>query len=284
MSVWSDGTEVFSAGAGGKLQRFDCSWQTLDTGTTENLWWVHGRADALWVAGEHGTTLRYDRTTGAVVAHPIATDAKLFGIWGQSDASVWAVGGVIGDPSAAGEMYHFDGADWAAVELPVGSIDGVILYKVWGRSDDDLWVVGTHGTILHRTAGGWAVVDSGTTQPLFTIAGDADLVVAVGGVTAGVALIREGGGPFVDASPDFARGFNGVSVRDGAVTVVGSPAEVWRRDAAGTWAWDESAPDLGGDGLHAVTTDAAGDLWAVGGEFVVTLTRGALIHYGSPVL
>lgn len=282
MSVWTDGSEVFTAGAGGLLQRFDCQWTTLDTGTTEHLWWVHGRDDALWIAGENGTTLRYDRAADSFEAHTIATEAKLFGIWGQSDTSMWTVGGVIGNPFAPGEMYHFDGTEWSAVELPDGSVDGVILYKVWGRSDDDLWVVGTQGTILHRTASGWEVVDSGTTQPLFTVSGDADIVVAVGGVTSGIALLNDGDG-FVDASPDFARGFNGVHVRDGAVTAVGTPAEVWRRDAAGVWTWDESAPELGSDGLHAVMTDGAGHTWAVGGEFQVLLVRGAVVHYGPPV-
>ena len=69
------------------------------------------------------------------------TTSYLWGIWGNSESDVFAVGGTI-DQST---ILHYDGTSWSAMSSGTTSF----LKDVWGSSGSDVFAVGKNGTVLH---------------------------------------------------------------------------------------------------------------------------------------
>lgn len=177
-------------------------WTTVDTGVLHALWWVHAFEDGpTFIAGGGATVLRVEDGVVERTPTPPFFGNTVYGVWGASPDDVWAVGGFAG---RAGFIWHWDGTRWTEATLPEDlPRDGVEipgLFKVWGRSSDDVWAVGGLGTVLHWDGQSWRNVPSGTRAPLFTVAGDAEEIVAVGGSADGVVL-RGGIDGFVDDTP-----------------------------------------------------------------------------------
>lgn len=277
--VWVVGAD---AGSGPAVLRYDGEgWTRFATGATGALWWVHGLGDTLWMVGEGGLILRHTRGTTTFEEMAGPPEATLFGVMAFAEDDVWAVGGDLS--GNRGVVWHFDGARWQADDtVPEAGLAAGQLFKVWGRSADDLWVVGLGGIALHRSADGWRTVDVPTGRGLFTVHGDGDALVAVGGFQTGLVVHGASGG-LTDATPAGAPQLNGVFVRPGGDAVaVGLGGAVWRR-VDGEWAADPDAPRSRLD-HHAVYVDPTGGVWAVGG-FVISdpLDRGMLAHFGGAV-
>jgi hypothetical protein len=95
--------------------------------------------------------------------------------WGPGPGTLYVVGG---EPTA-GTVMHFDGDDWAAVDL---GLDVPLLNWSWGFGPDDLTVVGNDGTVLHHDGSAWTAQDTPTDEDLWGVWGASpDDLWAVGG-------------------------------------------------------------------------------------------------------
>jgi hypothetical protein len=271
--VWAVGADV---GEGPTVLHFDgAAWHTLDTGQRGTLWWVATSSPTadVWVVGEAGLALRYDRTTDRFERiEGVPAAVTLYGVL-ITDSDVWAVGG-----DDRGRVFRLDGEAFTEDPIPDGTDR---LFKVWGTTSDDLWAVGLGDTILRRSSDGWRALPSPVPERLTTVHGNGSLTVAVGGFLAAQAV--ELGDALVDISPPSAKALNGVWVTtDGAVVAVGVEGTVLERSGS-VWRAPSSLPTTLDD-YHAVYVDPDGGVWAVGGFIVVEpQRRGMLLHYGPPI-
>ena len=271
--VWTVGGD---AGDGPMAMHWDGSaWDTLDTGTSGDLWWVFGFAGGpVYMGGAGGQILVYEGGSFDEMTTPVATPV-VFGIWGCSPDDVWAVGGNYGG-GMGGFAWHLEGGEWVSQPLPDGEVRPV--WKAFGKSCDDVRFVGEGGLSFSWDGSGFTPEATGVGESLFTVALDGDRYVAVGGIS-GIVLEDEGGG-WEDRSPDGAPGFNGVCAGDGEAYAVGQFGAVYRRDSDGTWVEDTAPPTQ--ETLHACWVDPSGGLWAVGGQVLAApLVRGVMVYRGQ---
>lgn len=283
--VWAVGAD---RGHGPLVLHYDGgSWSRVATGTTGDLWWIATTAGGpTFVAGKSASVLRYDGTSFTRMQTPGLAAHTIFGLWAKSASDVWAVGSISG---RNGFVWHYDGASWRDVPVPVSvpaanSVnDSAGFFKVWGDSAGNPWVVGAQGAVLHYNGTAFESVPSGTNQTLFTVHSGGDLVVAVGGSGTGVILERQGDSTFVDRTPAAAALIQGVAV--------GAAGQAWASGAGGImyqreseqWTRASSAPVPAVESLHATYLDPDGGVWAVGGNVLsAKLNAGAIIHRGKP--
>ncbi len=255
------------------------AWSRVDTGTTDDLWWVWHDGSDPWIVGAGGRVLRRNGDSfDQVVLDP---DVTLFGIWGSGPTDVWTVGGNINLASDGAAMWHFDGQDWTAVDLPAEVASQVAVYKVWGRSATQVWAVGTGGSSMTWDGKTWTSVATGTDRNLFTVHGSSSEVYAVGGAFSGT-ILRYDDGAWVDETPDAAPQFNGVYVREGCPPVaVGTQggAVYWRID--GTWQADARVAATTLD-YHAAWLSGDCDALAAGGSISsLPLDQGVVVWGGE---
>src|SRR5262249_78689 len=109
--VWAVGSD---RGEGPLIEHFDAArFERLDTGATAHLWRAFGlEGGPVFFGGAKGTILRY--ADGAFSRMPTPSeDVTVFGLWGTSPASMWAVGGTDGG-SAGAFAWRLDGEEWVA--------------------------------------------------------------------------------------------------------------------------------------------------------------------------
>jgi len=87
----------------------------------------------------------------------------LSSVWGSSDTDVFVVGG----KAAKGEIYHWNGSEWAGMAIP----QTPILVWVYGFGPNDVWAVGVGGGVLHYDGTAWKKFDVGTTNDLWGVWG-----------------------------------------------------------------------------------------------------------------
>jgi len=289
LSVWGSGpSDVFIAGGDPKdgkgpwvLHWDGSAMARLPTGKSGTLWWVSG-SDAsapVYFAGDKGLALRLERGgTSFTTLTGVPEGVTLFGIFPVPGGKVWAVGNLVRDNK--GVAYTLDGTTFTEVtDLPSDAAESNAFFKVWGRSETDLWIVGLGQKALHKTASGWSVFPTPFEGRLFTVHGNADTTVAVGGFINAVVVELDDAG-VRDVTPAGAPQLNGVWVEDdGRVVAVGNAGAVWEREGD-TWRALET-PDTLLD-YHGAWVADNGDIWAVGG-FVLSepLRDGILLHYGA---
>lgn len=295
LSIWmSSDQDVFIVGAddgaGPAVLHYDgTAWSRLDTGTTDDLWWVWSApgSDLVWVSGAGGRVLTYTRSTGSWSEEVITNTAyKLFGIWGTSDTDIWAVGGdVLGNLD--GVILHYDGVAWTTSTLvPPPSAGHKQAFKVWGAAADDVWVVGTVALLMHWDGAAWETLPEPVypTSTLTTVHGStADWVVAVGGPGNARAATYDGA-TWLDVTPQPAAGgpivpnMNGVyAPENGSAVICGDNGSIWWLDGT-AWSADECSPETVRH-YHACWVDETGAVWAVGGD--LTNRNEGLITYGG---
>jgi hypothetical protein len=284
--VWTVGSDP-GDGLGPYIWRYDGqAWTRLNSGESGGLWWVWGLgADGpVWMCGEQGLLMRYDRATQRFERIPTPSPARLFGVFPVSADEVW-IAGESSDDARLGVLWRYDGATVAPpTDLPAEVAAAPAWFKVWGRSAQDLWVVGLGDVALHRGASGWQVVPSG--RRLFTIHGDATHAVAVGGFASGLIVEADAAASqptLTDITPKDAPQFNGVWVSDdGATTAAGIYGALWQRPSpGGSWAALAEVPTQDED-LHAVYRDPTGGVWAVGGFVASSPMRdGVMVYVGT---
>lgn len=271
--VWTVGAD---AGGGPLVMHWDGSaWDTLDTGSEGDLWWVFGfDGGPVYMGGAGGRILRYQGGDFEEMETPAATPA-VFGIWGCSPDDVWAVGGNIGG-GAGGFAWHLEGGAWVPHDLPEAEVRPV--WKVVGRSCDDVRFVGEGGLSFSWDGDGFTPESTGVGESLFTDAVDGDCYHAVGGIS-GI-IVEDCGDGWADVSPEGAPGFNGVCAADGEVFASGQFGAIYTRGSDGTWAADAPPPTQ--ETLHACWIDPEGGLWAVGGQVLAfPFVRGVMVYRGQ---
>jgi hypothetical protein len=284
-------TDVYAVGAdpgdgkGPYVLHYDGQrWRRLITGSAGDLWWISvAPIDGyFFIAGADGRILQFDpaTTTFEPLDTPGGAGETAFGVWGTDQEHVWAVGGNLDRPDDSGFVWRYDGDGWSVEDLSAVVPDGLpILYKVWGRAADDVYAVGRLGTVLHFDGATWSPLPTDTTATLFTVSGDTERTVAVGGFANAVILERQGDS-FDNRAPAGFPQMNGVFVSpDGSAVAVGLEASVARRDSGG-WALEAAHFDTLAD-FHATWVDPHGGIWAVGGDLSGALDDGILAYIGT---
>jgi len=254
------------------------NWRRLNTGATGDLWWISVTPidGDFFLSGTGGKILTLDDASNqfAQMDTPGGADDTVFGVWGVDGQNVWAVGGDLEDPDGSGFLWSYDGAAWNNVDLNAVLPEGVpILYKVWGHSASDIYAVGRLGTILHFDGTDWQMIPSNTSRTLFTVHGNADDVVAVGGFI----------DAFVNRAPASLAQLNGVFLPEsGDGATVGIEGTYARRGANG-WVKDGDAFDTSRD-FHATWIDPDGGVWAVGGNLSSALDNGMIGYDGDAAI
>lgn len=107
-------------------------------------------------------------------AFDVSTAGSLSGVWGSGPDDVFMVGG----DEVQGEIYHYDGATWAPMELPA------VPLQVWafGFGPDNVYSVGLDGSALHYDGATWTALETDVTQDLWGVWGASpDDIWIVGG-------------------------------------------------------------------------------------------------------
>jgi hypothetical protein len=229
---------------------------------TPLLDWVHGSgADDVWVAGLHGTLLRWDGT--GWTDHSLDVEEALWGLFARSPDDVWVVGGTSSFGGAEAVAARWDGTSVRRLTLPEEVGDVSNLFKVtWdgGRA----WMCGTAGTVLTSGEGDELVaVPTGYAGDLVTVAarGDGEVLV-VGG--RGTGVVFEGDASGVTKTASAPAGLSGVAPTGGVAVVAGEYGFTGVYDPAS----DEIArvAPLTTDVLHGVFAFEEGPVYAVGGN------------------
>lgn len=283
-NVYVVGTDA-DDGNGPLFMHYDGSaWRRLDTGVTGDLWWITAVTidGGFCVSGENGMILRFDPELQTFEPQFTPGNQTIFGVWGFADDDIWAVGGLLTDQQFGGTIWHFDGTAWSVFDLSEQFPDGYpTIFKVWGRSPSEVYAVGAAGMILVFDGTGWTQVDDGTERnaTLFSVYGDEDSVVAVGGFNSAV-ILEQGSEGFADVAVPGTLQMNGVFVTADGGAAVGRSLNVAFRTANG---WEVQNTGLPRDfDFHADWIDSDGGLWAVGGNLISDpINHGILVHYGS---
>ncbi len=249
------------------------------------LWWAWIADDEAVFVGDGGTIVELDRGSGALtsVSGPDA-ETTFFGVWGASPDDVWAVGQTQGGSGPPALWRRTDGT-WAAFDAGLPSEDGDVYFKVHGTSASDVWLVGSAGTSAHWDGTAWSAVETGhPTAPLLTVDTSGERPIAVGGAGNGIVLEYDGSA-WLDVSPDFQPGFNGVCAGAGTAWAVGQfGARAQRID--GVWVSDDEA-DIEPSTLqdwHGCAIEPDGTLWMVGGALASRpLDAGVVVYVGGDV-
>lgn len=266
--VWVVGAQPAPNAAPVALHWNGSEWKAIDTKILHDLWWVHAFDNGpVFAAGGGASVVKIDGDTVTRLPTPEFFGNTIFGLWGASPDDLWAVGGFAG---REGFVWRWDGAAWSEVELPDDlprSATGEIpaLFKVWGRGANDVWIVGGLGTVLHWDGTALALVPSGVSDTLFTVSGDDDDVVIVGGANSGV-MLRGGEDGFALDTPTDAPLLQGVTVDpDGVVYVAGANGFTARKARGGKWESVDLQLASAPQSIHVLWNDRVGDLWAAGG-------------------
>lgn len=211
--------------------------------------------DDVWIVGSPDTVLHWDGKS--VAPAKLDTKQSIFGIWGSSNADLWAF-------STSHSMWHSAGypdgdAGWERASDDTGLNDGgfpLPVYGMWGTSASDVWAVGAsitgyatglpQASVLH--CNGW---NEGTPawQPAPTSEADP---------------------PDIEAVP-----YNAICGAAGAIWIVGGGGKTRHTSGwvDGGAAWTPLNSGTSRD-LYAAWCSPTGDVWAAG-------EAGTLRHFAD---
>lgn len=252
------------------------SWESLDPGLNEQLWWVHGFAGGpIYVVGDHGAVGRWNGTDWEQLDSG-APGTVFYGVWGATPDEIWIVGGPTPTPAsgvtAEGDVVlRYDGAAFERVQVealmnkPASAQKD--LFKVWGTSADQAFIVGSSGLALHYDGATWEKVETPNPgEPLFTVSGrSATDAYAVGGLGAAVLIHWDGTAwSEIELPPGAPQAIQGVWTAPGQPVYLGG----WYGYTAalteeGAWTVENTDTDFA---YHGVLGDGSGAVWAVGGD------------------
>jgi hypothetical protein len=286
--VWTVGGDAGDGRGPTVLHLEGGSWSRLDTAQRGDLWWVHGFAGGpVFMGGAGGTILRYDESGFTRMDTP--GTGVVFGLWGSSPDQMWAVGGEAGGAQGA-FAWRLDADRWSpAPGFPSDLAATDALWKVYGRGANDVWMVGTGGKLLHWDGSAFTPSFAGLAESLFTVHGNSERFVTVGGFGTGLLLehpvAAPASDPWVNMSPAGAFSIIGVCATEQGGHAVGAFGYVAERGPEG-WVTEQTGLDavIGARNLHSVWIDPSGGVWAAGGQVsVAPLVDGVLVHRGDAV-
>lgn len=286
LDVWGTGAgDVFAVGgdvgAGPLALHWDgVAWTRLDTAAFDaTLHGVSGDATRVWMVGERGLVLRWERATKAFTEVGGVPDDVTLNAVSAAGGAVWAVGG----DGTVGHVYRLSGASFVEDTGVAAGDRGAALNDVWAEDADEVWAVGRAGVILHRSAGGtWAAVATPDGKGLRAVHARAGAAIAVGGAISG-RVVEVSGASASDVSPPQVKELLAVVVRgDGGVVAVGGEGTVVAREGT-VWRTPDGLPTTLDD--HAgVYVDPDHGIWVVGGNLASDPPRsGAVLHFGAAV-
>jgi hypothetical protein len=259
------------------------SWESLDPGLNQQLWWVHGFPDGtVYVCGDGGAVGRWNGSTWEQLDSG-APGTVFYGIWGATADDIWVVGGPTPAPASGvtpeGDVVlHFDGSAFQRQQIQV-LLDKPAsaqknLFKVWGASADKVFIVGSSGLALHYDGTSWEKFETPAVgQALFTVSGrSATDVYAVGGEGVAVMLHWDGSAwSEVELPRGAPQAIQGVWTAPGQPVYLGG----WYGFTAaltpgGTWTVEDTGSPFA---YHAVLGDGGGSVWAVGGDIYALLVN-----------
>ena len=244
------------------------------------LWWVWGDGQGgLWAGGEEGAILK--REGDEWIEEPLELEGEalekaiIWGIWGDKEGGVWAVGGSYrrGGPrglllrrAPSGESPT--GGAWVRssdpvlpTELPDDPTAGLNLFKLWGRpSGGEVWAVGEGGEALYWPEGieeGAQRLEAPSRALMFTVHGDGDERVAVGGYGQAEAWRWRDGAWAPLSLPRGVPPLNGVSVSGPWAHLVGAMGSVTRLWLGEPGRYEEVAVSQSASGAESYTLHAA---------------------------
>ena len=162
--LWgSSSTNVFAVTAAGEVVRWNGSvWNVVATAGSA-LWAVHGSsANDIFVTGENGVALHFNGSSWNSVT--ASTTGTLAGVWSSGSGALTVGVSASGSGSIA---FSFGSGAWS--QTSTGSSRA--LTSVWGPNAADLYATGEQGTLLHFNGTSWAVMNSGTTDLLWSVTG-----------------------------------------------------------------------------------------------------------------
>jgi hypothetical protein len=287
LSIWGTSpSNVYAVGGdrgtGPSVIHYDgTAWTKLETGQRGNLWWVHGFADGpVFMGGDGGMVLRYENGAFTKLTTP-GTDT-VFGLWGETPADMWAVGGAAGG-SSGGFGWRLSGDTFAeAPGFPAEITSSAAIWKMFGRSANDAWMVGTNGRTVHWDGSTLTPISAGVGESLFTVHADATRYTAVGGFGTGL-ILENTDGTWKNKSPEGTPGFVGVCLSDMGSYAVGQDGAIYSR---GDTAWRKEELGFNVDEtFHSVWVDPDGGTWIVGGRVqTLPLVDGIMVYSGPETL
>jgi len=288
--IWITGASPGDGTGPVVLQGTSEGWERHGTSTWagSEVWWAWVHPDEVVLVGNDGLLLELDRASGTIAAiDDVPEQTTFFGVWGASPDDVWAVGQTDsgqGPPA----LWRRQSGQWAPFEASGATDreDGTF-FKVHGTSATDAWIVGTNGVALHFDGGVWTEIPTDAeaataTAPLLTVNVGGERPLAVGGAGNGL-ILEYDGSAWLDRTPEFQPGYNGVCARGGAAWAVGVFG-VRSRRIDGRWESDTDRELVRSidDDWHACVVTPGGDVWMVGGRISARpLTDGVVGYLGS---
>lgn len=284
--VWAVGADD---GDGPVVLHFDGErWQRLATGLRGDLWWVQAISlNVVYFGGSDAHLIEYRDGQFTRLPTPGLGRHTVFGLWAAGENDVYAVGAEAG---RNGFIWHYDGDSVENLALPSdllptdGENDTPGLFKIWGNAAGELWIVGDRGVALRgNTNDGFKPIERTPQTTLFTVAGNVEHVVAVGGDNQGTLITLDSNTAFEQATPSLPLQQGVFVTREGTVWTSGQEGSVYRSTAKGMAAVEQQVVMPASDSLHAIWVDNTGGVWAVGGNVLTpALDRGVLLHRNSP--
>jgi len=162
-AVWAAAEDdVFVGGSGGAILRWNgTEWETMETPTQKTIYDIHGvSASDVWAVG--GDLNASSVTDGCVILHFdgsswVQHPSPAWGGWTYPLAEVHALAAddVWAIPNYGTLVANWDGDSWQ-LEAPIPTAEGRF-NDLTGAPPDHIYIVGSHGQILHRTGGAWAM-------------------------------------------------------------------------------------------------------------------------------
>ena len=301
--IWGSGpSDVWIAGSPDLAIHWDGSTFTSATlGTDQTIFGVWGSGPKDVWAFSTGDAFWHNETGDPRVSSWAASDrdagtttdwsAAVHAMWGRNATDVWAVG-----KSSFGlaqtTVWHSDGWNGGAPRwTPTTTTPGAMPWDteptfnaVWGTPSGEIWVVGDGGKTRYSSgwengAATWAVVDSGTSLPLYALWGTEKEVWAVGAFGTVRRFTRDAEGKVTTEDVAFPNhstlrsllGFAGNDIWAG-----GSDGTLAHWDGA-TWTLvDVAVDDTRLTEIFALWASSPADIWAVG--------RNIFLHKGTTLL
>ena len=282
ISIWGSGADdiwVVGADSGDGigpmvLHRNQDRWSRINTGRTGDLWWVFGFDEGpIFMGGENGMILQQNGEVMKLMETP--GRATVYGIWGTSPNDLWAGGGNVID---GGFVWRYTGDKWFELtQLPENIKANHSMFKVWGKDSNDVWIIGTGGVIMNYKNGILLDQSGITNRTLFTIHGNNDIAITVGGSGEAGKILEYQENAWEEISLKETPHIIGVRVKGETGYAVGIRGTVLKRDNNG-WSKVNTGINLS-EAFHSVWIDSEGGVWAVGGKVLAPpLVDGVMIY------
>ena len=168
------GDGLVVVGAGGLAARWDGKLWTVDkSGAKKDLNAVVALGEQAWAVGRGGSSVHFDGVRWA--SEPSGVKVDLRGVWGASDAQLWAVGD-------KGTLLERSGGVWRLVQQST-----IKLLGVGGSAANDVYAVGEVGSVMRWDGRNWQNLPTGVADDLQVVLTLSKLVFLLLGAAGGLA-------------------------------------------------------------------------------------------------